>query len=164
MSLETSLEIRPIIIADHYQVMNDLMRKLHDHEYLLFKKTASWDDIEVSYMRHVMAMQEECDGTCLVAYVNGIPAGFMFGYLEEQDDSRIEVYEDAQLYVSDGYVDDQYRRQGIYRKLNEELEKVYIAKGVKRIVRFTRVNNDRMKQFLEGKGYEVTRLLYEKWL
>lgn len=164
MNLETSFEIRPIVIADHYAIMSDLMRKLHDHEYILFDKTASWNDIEVSYMRHCITMQEECDGTCLMAYVNGQPAGFMFGYLEDQDDSRIEVYTDAHLYVSDGYVDDQYRRQGIYRKLNEELEKIYIAKGIKRIVRFTRVNNGRMKQFLESNDYSATRLLYEKWL
>jgi ribosomal protein S18 acetylase RimI-like enzyme len=162
--MESTLEIRAIRIADNYGLMNDMMRKLHDHEYILFDKTASWDDIEVSYMRHVIEKQEDSEGLCLVAYVDNEPAGFMFGYAEEQDDSRIEIYKGKELYVSDGFVDEKFRRQGIYKKLNEELEKHFIAKGIKRIVRFTRVNNNRMKGFLENEGYEVTRLLYEKWL
>lgn len=141
-----------------------MMRALHEHEYILFDKTASWDDIEESYMRHCITMQEECDGLCLVAYVEQKPVGFIFGYIEEQDDSRIEVYKDRELYVSDGFVDKEYRRHGIYSRLNKAIEEHYIGKGVKRIVRFTRVNNTRMREFMEKEGYAITRLLYEKWL
>lgn len=159
-----TVEIIPVRIADNYQAISKLMRELHEHEYLLFDKTASWDDIEVSYMRHAIEMQEACDGLCLVAYVDKEPAGFIFGYLEEQDDSRIEIYKGKELYVSDGYVAEQYRRLGIYSKLNQEIEKHYIAKDVKRIIRFTRINNTRMQQFMEKEGYVVTRLMYEKWL
>ena len=68
------------------------------------------------------------------------------------------------MYVSDGIVLDQYRRIGIYNMLNDTLEQHYIGKGIKRIIRFTLVNNTRMRQFLENEGYGVTRLLYEKWL
>lgn len=159
-----TLEIKPIKIAEHYAAMSQLMRELHDHEYLLFDKTASWDDIEPTYMRHVIEMQEQCDGLCLMAYVDSQPAGFIFGYTEEQDDSRIEVYTAPHLYVSDGYVKEEYRRMGIYKKLNEQLEQHYIAKGVRRIIRFTRINNTRMIAFMEQQGYEVTRLMFEKWL
>lgn len=158
------IDIRPIGIEAHYATMSQLMRELHDHEYLLYDKTASWNDIETAYMRHVINMQHECDGLCLMASADGQPAGFIFGYLEEQDDSRIEVYTDKQLYVSDGYVREQYRRQGIYAQLNKAMEAHYIALGVKRIVRFTRVNNLRMQELMKKEGYEVTRLLYEKWL
>jgi len=48
--------------------------------------------------------------------------------------------------------------------LNDTLEQHYIGKGIKRMIRFTLVNNTRMRQFLENEGYGVTRLLYEKWL
>ena len=162
--MEKSIEIIPIIISEHYAEMWDMMKKLHEHEYLLFDKTATWSDIETSYMRHVMTMQEQCDGMCLVAYVNKAPAGFIFGYVEEQDDSRIEIHEGKELYISDGFVYDEYRREGIYSMLNREIEKHYISKGIKRIIRFTRVNNTRMREFMEKEGYMVTRLLYEKWL
>lgn len=162
--MKVSPEIVAVNVRDNYDVISKMMLELHLHEYMLFNKTASWQDIEKTYMRHVIEMFEQCDGLFLIAYITSVPVGFIFGYLEEQDDSRIEIYTGKQLYVSDGYVDAAYRGQGIYRQLNAVMEKYYIDKGVKRITRFTRINNTRMRSFLESAGYEVTRLLYEKWL
>lgn len=158
------ITIASVVIKEHYETISKFMHQLHLHEHLLFDKTANWHDIEESYMRHVIAMQEDCNGICLVAYTNEVPCGFIFGYEEEQDDSRIEVYEGTELYVSDGFVDEAHRRKGIYRLLNEQLENTYIQRGIRRIVRFTHVNNTRMRQFMEEEGYFVTRLVYEKWL
>src|ERR1043166_1414814 len=101
--METTLEIKPVRIADHYKIISDMMHQLHLHEHSLFDKTAAWEDIEQNYMRHIIKMQEECEGTFLIAYLNNVPSGFIFGYLEDQDDSRIEVYRGQELYVSDGY-------------------------------------------------------------
>ena len=115
-------------------------------------------------MRHVITMQEENEGLCLVAFKGAEPLGFMFGYLEEQDDSRIEVYTGKELYISDGFVYPDYRRQGIYHKLNQRMENHYITLGVRRLTRFTHVSNTGMRQFLENEGYMITRLMYEKWL
>ncbi len=162
--METIIEIIPVQIAVHYQVISGLMHQLHINEHSLHDKTASWHEIETSYMRHVIKMQDECEGLCLLAYLNNIPVGFIFGYLEEEDDSRIEIHEGKELYISDGFVMEEYRRMGIYRMLNAELEQHYINKGIKRIIRFTLVNNINMRQFLDSEGYMVTRLLYEKWL
>ncbi len=162
--MDTTLDIVPVRIADHCKVISDLMHELHVHEHSLFDKTAAWSDIETNYMRHVIEMQDQHDGLCLLAYSNNVPVGFIFGYVEEQDDSRIEIHEGKELYISDGVVLEQYRRLGIYKMLNETLEQHYINKGIKRIIRFTLVNNTRMRQFLENEGYGVTRLLYERWL
>jgi ribosomal protein S18 acetylase RimI-like enzyme len=109
-------------------------------------------------------MQEECEGHCLVAYIDDVPAGFIFGYAEDQDDSRFEEYTGKQLYVADGYVVPEYRRMGIYKMLNSLLELHFAGMGVKRITRFTMHNNDGMRGLLEKEGYVVTRVLYEKWL
>ena len=159
-----TIEIKEVTIAAEYQLIAGFMHQLHEHEHELFNKTAAWPDIEQAYMRHVISMQEEYGGVCLVAYKDGNAAGFIFGYIEEQDDSRIEIHMGDELYVSDGYVAEAYRRQGIYRLLNERLEQSFIENGVKRIIRFTLVNNVRMRQFLEEEGYLITRLMYEKWI
>ena len=158
------IEIKQVQVAEEYALISRFMHELHKHEHLMFNKTADWADIEESYMRHIITMQRENEGVCLVAYKGGLPAGFIFGYAEEQDDSRIEVYTGKQLYVSDGYIADEFRRQGIYRKLNERMEELFTTDGIRRITRYTQVNNVRMRQFLEEEGYIVTRLLYEKWL
>lgn len=159
-----NIEVKSVLISEQYQVISEFMLELHKHEHTLFDKTADWKDIEHNYMRHAITMQEEHEGVCLVAYVDGVPAGFIFGYTEDQDDSRIEIYEGKELYVSDGYVAKAYRRQGVYHTLNKQLEDAYIQKGVNRITRFTHINNIRMRQLLESEGYVVTRLLYEKWV
>ncbi|NCX95270.1 MAG: GNAT family N-acetyltransferase [Chitinophagia bacterium] len=162
--MNTNIEIVPVLIAQNYDLIAQFMLELHNNENELSDKTAQWQDIKESYMKHVIAMQQENDGTCLIAQINGMPVGFIFGYAEEQDDSRIDKYEGQELYVSDGYVDKRFRRQGVYHALSNALEQTYLQKGIKRITRFTHVNNHNMRRFLEGEGYVITRLLYEKWL
>ena len=162
--MENTLEIKPVRIAEHYAEISAMMLELHKHEHSLFDKTAAWSEIEDSYMKHIIKMQDECEGTCLIAYINNVPSGFIFGYVEDQDDSRIEVYLGKELYVSDGYVAKEARGNKVYTTLNQELERIYIEKGIRRICRYTLVNNTRMRMFLEKEEYMVTRFLYEKWL
>ena len=159
------ISITPIIIREHYDVISEMMLGLHESERELFDQTDEWPNIRENYMRHVMQMQEGSDGTCIVAYVDGMPAGFVFGYIDEEDeDSRIETYAGKDLYISDGYVAPAYRRMGLYKMMNAALEQIYIARGVRRILRFTLSANVRMQHFLEGEGYTAVRYLYEKWL
>ncbi|HEY8960318.1 GNAT family N-acetyltransferase [Chitinophaga sp.] len=158
------ITITSIQIREHYELINAMMEQLHLSEKVFFFKTADWESIAANYMQHVMEMQETCKGTCLVAYADDVPAGFIFAYLEEADESRIEDYTGNTLYVSDGYVAPEFRRQGIYRMMNEELERIYVEMGVRRIVRYTLANNYRMQQFLALENYEPVRLVYEKWL
>ncbi len=61
------IDIRPVSVSDHFLAISGMMRGLHDNERQLNSKTASWDDIEVPYMRHIIEMQAECEGLCLVA-------------------------------------------------------------------------------------------------
>ena len=160
-----NITITPVSIREHYAVIDEMMRGLHESERALFDKTDEWSKICTRYMRHVIQMQEECEGTCLVASVDDVPAGFVFGYIDEDDeDSRIETYAGKDLYVSDGYVAPDYRRMGLYKQMNAELERIYIARGVRRMLRFTLTNNMRMQHFLAGAGYTAVRYLYEKWL
>ena len=141
-----------------------MMHDLHRNEYTLFDKTASWQDIGRDYMNHIIRMQETQDGLFLMAYQEEQPVGFIFGYLEDQDESRIQVYTGRELYISDGYVIPECRRQGVYHALNARIEAHFVAMGVKRMLRFTLIRNTGMRQFLDTQGYTVTRLLYEKWL
>ena len=164
MFLMDAITIKETNVAENYELISGFMLHLHKHEHQLFDKTAQWADIETSYMRHIITMQAESGGVCLVAYKDGLPAGFIFGFEEEQDDSRFEINEGKELYVSDGYIADAFRRQGIYRKLNDELEKHFINKGILRITRLTHISNTRMRHLLEEEGYIATRVVYEKWL
>jgi ribosomal protein S18 acetylase RimI-like enzyme len=154
------IAIKAILIKNHYSEVADMMRGLHENERDIHSKTALWEEIKYSYMRHVINMQEESRGVCLVAYKDDVALGFIFGYAEEPDDSRIEEYTGKELYVSDGYVYPEYRKQGIYKLLNSQLEKHFTEMGVKRITRFTLHDNKTMRRLLEKEGYTITRLLF----
>ena len=158
------IKIKEVSISEQRASVSLLMQGLQESEQGFFNKSASWYEIETSYLRHLITMQEENDGTCLVAYHNNAAVGFIFGYIEEPDDSRIEIATGKELYISDGYVLPSYRKKGIYKKLNEWIERKYIQQGVRRITRFTLVNNEPMKSFLSNRGYSPTRILFEKWL
>lgn len=160
----SKVTIKPVIIKDYYSTISEMMDGLHANERSLNKRTAQWKEIESNYMQHITDMQEEQGGLMLIAYVGNKPAGFIFGYTEEDDDSRIEESTGNLLYVSDGYVYPEYRKKGIYKLLNQHLEQHFVSQGIKRICRYTLINNHDMQRFLERAGYATTRLLYEKWL
>jgi GNAT superfamily N-acetyltransferase len=162
--MELPITISEVTIREHLPEIDVLMAGLHQSERELFDKTAPWPEIRANYLEHLIEMQEAYEGTCLIAYTEGKAIGFIFGYVEEQDNSRIEVYTGRELYISDGYVQPAYRRKGVYTRLNAAIEKKYVDAGVKRITRFTLVNNEPMKQFMADQGYQVTRVLFEKWL
>lgn len=159
-----NIEIRAVEVKKHYATISAMMRGLHENERIMNNRTAYWDDIEASYMRHVQQMQEESEGLCLVAYESDVPLGFIFGYVEEEDDSRFEEYTGRVLYVSDGFVYPEHRRRGIYARLNKQLETHFVESGVKRIYRLALVGNESMRHFLAADNYTPTRILYEKWL
>ena len=158
------INVLAVQINEHLPVIADMMRQLQENEVLLWDKSAQWEDIEKDYLQYMVEMQEECEGLMLIAFGNHEPAGFIFGYLQEEDESRCEISTGRILYVSDGFVYPQYRKRGVYALLNEQLENHYKNKGIKRMTRFTHARNQPMQQFLKKEGYEVTRLLYEKWL
>ena len=158
------IAINKIIIQEHYDSISKMMEGLHDSEKELFARSAPWASIATNYMRHVIDTQQAEAGTCLMATDQGKPVGFIFGYTFDEEGSRCEDYEGLQLYVSDGYVAPSHRRLGIYKQLNDALEKIYVSDGVRRIVRFTLTSNTRMQYFLTQAGYQPVRLQYEKWL
>jgi ribosomal protein S18 acetylase RimI-like enzyme len=156
--------IKEVIVNDILTELEPMLRELHVNEQELFNQTEDWGNIASDYMNHLVDMQHNCKGCCLIAYINQFPVGFIFGYTEEQDNSRIEKYTTEQLYISDGFVKKEYRKQGIYRALNNYIENKFIELGIRRILRFTLSTNTHMQKFLEYEGYKPTRILYEKWL
>lgn len=146
-------------------LLDPLMEGLHDSERGMNTSTALWADIREGYMRHIMLMQEEEEGTYLLAMVDEVAAGFMFGFIEDADvDSRFETYKGKILYVSDGYVKPEFRRLGLYRTMNAMLEKIYFEKGVRLIQRLTLAENIPMQKLLGDSGYELLRYMYVKRL
>ena len=52
--------------------------------------------------------------------------GFIFSYIDEKDDSNFELGDADDLYISEGYVKKEFRKNGIYTALNKAFEKMYL--------------------------------------
>lgn len=160
-----TIRIEQVPVRNNLDLLDPLMEGLHESERSLNPATALWADIREGYMRHIITMEEEEEGTCLLARVDEEPAGFMFGFMEDADvDSRFESYRGKDLYVSDGYVKPEFRRLGLYRTMNSMLEDLYFDKGVRRVHRLTLARNLPMQKLLEDSGYELLRFMYVKHL
>jgi GNAT superfamily N-acetyltransferase len=156
--------IRKIKISENLAIADELVGELHVSEKEMNDKTADWDQIRNHYLRFMKECQEENDGTFLIAEIDGRAIGFLFGYVDEKDDSNFELGDADDLYVSEGYVKKEYRKHGIYSALNKAFEENYKDYNIRKIYRYTLCNNDTMQQWLAGQGYQPVRLVYEKWL
>ncbi|MET3035510.1 GNAT family N-acetyltransferase [Chryseobacterium sp. NRRL B-14859] len=156
--------IKKIKIDEHLPIVDELVGELHISEKEMNDKTADWNLIRDNYLRFMAECEEENDGTFLIAETDGKAIGFIFGYIDEKDDSNFELGEEDDLYVSEGYVKKEYRKHGIYSALNKAFEETYSNYKIRKIYRFTLCNNDTMQRWLASQGYRPVRLVYEKWL
>lgn len=156
--------IKKIKITENLPIVDELVGELHVSEKEKNDKTADWSDIREHYLQFMAECEEENDGTFLIAEIDGKAIGFLFGYLDERDNSNFELGEGDDLYVSEGYVKKEYRKQGIYTALNKAFENTYADYHIRKIYRFTLCNNDTMQRWLASQGYRPVRIVYEKWI
>ncbi|MFZ4930149.1 GNAT family N-acetyltransferase [Chryseobacterium sp. Mn2064] len=159
-----SYSIKKIKISDHLPIVDKLVGELHVSEKEMNDRTADWSQIRENYLNFMAECEEENEGSFLIAEIDGKAIGFLFGYIDERDDSNFELGEGNDLYVSEGYVKKEFRKQGIYSALNKAFEEMYSHQNIRKIYRFTLCNNDTMQRWLASQGYRPVRMVYEKWL
>ncbi|MBS1782641.1 MAG: GNAT family N-acetyltransferase [Bacteroidetes bacterium] len=157
------LNIRPLQFSSEKKLADEMLKALHDSEHTLNPNTANWKDISMSYLQHVQECINECEGVFLVAEIGKETVGFIFGYIDELDDSNFERGAGSDLYVSEGFVKPEYRKMGIYTALNSTFEKHFSHHNIRRIYRYTLVANTTMQRWLAQAGYQAVRMVYEKW-
>ncbi|MBO9619018.1 MAG: GNAT family N-acetyltransferase [Niabella sp.] len=161
----SSISIKRISIERNIPVVDELVGALHRSEKSLNPRTAEWSTIKADYIEHMIECEKDCSGSFFAALTSNEEAvGFIFGYVEEQDNSNFETGEGDDLYVSEGFVKPEYRKQGIYSMLNKAFEEHYKDFPIRRIFRYTLCTNEVMQQWLANQGYQPVRLVYEKWL
>jgi GNAT superfamily N-acetyltransferase len=116
------------------------------------EKTADWSLIQGNYLRFMSDCEEENDGTFLIAEIEGKAIGFIFGYIDEKDDSNFELGDADDLYVSEGYVKKEYRKHGIYSALNQLLRRL-IQIIISENLPLYFINNHTMQSWLDKQGY-----------
>lgn len=162
--MDDKVKIRPLDIKKEWEILDELLWDLHKSEKEMNPRTATWPVIRDRYFEYLDDCIKDNEGVVLVAEVEGKVAGFIFGYLDEPDGGDFGGGNGDDLYVSDGFVKPEFENMNVYGMLNEAFENHFKKFAVRRIYRYTLVENENMNKWLKKQGYDPIRIVYEKWL
>lgn len=118
-------------------------------------KTLHWDTV---YNGVKAAMDDPQKGFYLLAEVEGKPAGSLMITYEWSDWRNCNMW-----WVQSVYVDENYRRQGVYTALYAEAKKLAIADGAKIIRLYVEHENTGAQSTYEALGMEKSNyIMYEE--
>ena len=94
----------------------------------------------------------------LIAYANGIPAGFLCGQI-----CRCMCYKTPHGSVAELFVDSAYRRKGVAAQLVWEIEALFKQMDISTVDIATSVDNHKAQAFYASRGYAgKTKMIYRK--
>jgi len=133
-----------LLITIHRATINDL-ETLYQIERECFT-------IEAFSKRHIAYLLENPNTVSLVAQINSEIAGFIVGLIHRQDKMIT-----GRVYTLDVAV--KYRRKGVGLRLLNELEQIFVKRGVKICYLEARVDNVAARELYRKHGYvEVEKL------
>ena len=137
--------------------------ELQDHESRLHPSRMTGDEIADAYLDWMQKRAAE-HGAVLIAEIDGVFAGFVAGWIEEE--SHIEETPDSNRfgYVSDICVLSAFRGRRIASRLLEAVERRLRGEGVTRVRLFTLAANRAARASYERSGYAAYEVVYEKSL
>ncbi len=109
-----------------------------------------WEDY-LSDLRHRLTADE---GVFLVAEANGEIAGVLAGYADNAGDRLVASEFDRSAYISDLFVQSEYRRQGVGAALVREFERAMVENGLHWMTVCVKSKNKTARQAYEKYGFE----------
>ena len=135
--------------------------ELQDHESRLHPSRLRGDPIADAYLAWMLGRAAK-HGAVLIAELDGVFAGFVAGWIEEE--SHIEETPDSNRfgYVSDICVLSPHRGRRVASRLLDAMERRLRAEGVTRVRLFTLAANRAAQASYERSGYAAYEIVYEK--
>jgi siroheme synthase-like protein len=113
------------------------------------------DDLEKGYRWWFGKCLGEKDQLLLIAEIDGVTMGYLYGSLEERDWNALL---DACGAIHDIWVEAEARRHGVARALIEQAAAWFKAQGAPRVVLHTAQQNERGQAFFETVGFRRTMI------
>lgn len=156
-----------MITIAHYQETDlEFVRRfiagLQDHERELVPTLKPGADVAAQYTEHILKCAREKNGTVLVACGDGVPIGFICAWVEPGNDMLVSDQERAHAYVSDLYVQPQWRRSGVAGQLMQAIEAEMKAKGCRRIELCAKAMNESAVKFYDRGGFQPYEVIFAK--
>lgn len=122
-------------------------------------------DIADSYLVDLLQKLKEKQGALFVAENAGRVIGFVACYIEREDSITKTDISNVHGYISDAWVEESSREKGIFRTLNEEVEKYFKQFPEVQLIRlYVLADNHTARNAYEKTGYQQEELLLMKRL
>lgn len=156
-----------MITIAHYQetdleFVSRFIAGLQDHERELVPALKPGVDVAQPYFEYMRNSVREKNGVVLVARADGVAIGFVCAWVEPGNDMLVSDEQRGYAYVSDLYVQEEWRRSGVAGQLMQAMEKELKAKGCRRIELYAKANNESAVSFYRRSGYLPYEILFAK--
>lgn len=158
--MEAKLQIRDAEPSDKPALIR-FMGLLQEVERKLHPSRRPGEDIAASHLDYLENIVREQDGRILVAQHEGEIAGFLVCFVEEFEDYLHEA-DKIVGWVSDIYVDEEHRGQGISTALLTAAEQHFGECGLTKVLISFLANNILAKTAYEQAGFRPYESIYEK--
>jgi ribosomal protein S18 acetylase RimI-like enzyme len=135
---------------------------IQEHERSKVPELKPGAEIGKQYIEMLLKNVDEMNGIMLIAKSDGQAIGFVCTYIDEDDDLLLRDEFHSHAYISDIYVEPDWRGQGIAAKLLEAVENEMSARGCKQIRICSKATNLISLKCYDKAGYERYEVIFRK--
>jgi len=119
-------------------------------------------EIAADYAATVMKNVREAGGAILMARQDGETVGFVSAWIRVDEDLLLQEDVRRHAYISDIYVEERVRQNGIASRLLSEIERTMRSRGCSRIRICSKAANDAAMKCYESAGYQQCEVDFSK--
>jgi ribosomal protein S18 acetylase RimI-like enzyme len=151
------MEVQQLPLNDLH-VISDLIIKLQDYERSLDLSKKNGREIVELYLNELKKDLEEKKGTVFVSSNDELLIGFLSCFIAVEESDQVQPV----LYVSDLFVDEEYRGKGVASLLMAEAEKYAAANGLSVLQLSALANNEQAQAFYSKCGFQEYQKILRK--
>ena len=161
--MTSSVTIRPYQDSDKNQILRGII-DLQEYERVIAPLTRRpGEDIAEEYFSYLMKAVDEQHGALFVAVQDEQLMGYIACRVEREDSISKTSVSNIHGYISDAWVDEKFRNQGLFKQLNKKAEEYLLQFPEVEIIRlFVLADNDVAVKAYERTGYEPEEILLMK--
>lgn len=155
--------IEPYQTKDFACLVN-FVAAIQEHERVAVPELKSGKEIGNSYAEYLLKMVDKNNGQILMAHIANEAVGVICAWVDKDEDQLLQDDAKDHAYISDIYVEENYRGKGVAQKLVEAIEIAMINKGCKRIRVCSKASNMQALNFYKATGFNAYEVSFSKSL
>jgi ribosomal protein S18 acetylase RimI-like enzyme len=137
---------------------------IQEHERELVPELKPGPEVGKRYAEMLTRVVAERDGCIIVARADAEAVGFACAWVDKDDDPLVRDNARIHAYVSDIFVDQNWRRQGMASLLMDEIEAKMRSRGCSRIRICSKAANQLAVACYTARGYQPYEIIFAKRL